>query len=281
MIAVLGAGGQLGSAFVKVLGDSSLPVTRGDLDLTDVGAIEPWVRSTRPQLVINCAAYTAVDAAETDTETARAVNAIAVGALAEATALHGVGLVTFSTDYVFDGEKEAGYVESDDPNPINVYGETKLEGEQLALTAHPGVLVVRTSWLLSLTHRNFLTTILDLLGQGEVSVVDDQRGRATFTDDLVQATMDAVEARVTGTLHLTNQGETSWYELAREIARLSGRDPDLVLPTTSADLDRPARRPANSVLDSERLTSSGIAELAHHGQSLRRAMRHLPTELPG
>ena len=107
-----------------------------------------------------------VDAAETDADTARTVNAVAVGALAEATARREIGFVTFSTDYVFDGEKPTGYVESDQPNPLNVYGATKLEGEQLALDAHPEALIVRTSWLLSPTHRNFLTTMLDLLGQG-------------------------------------------------------------------------------------------------------------------
>jgi dTDP-4-dehydrorhamnose reductase len=253
VIAVVGAKGQLGSAFVRALGDSCLKVTRAELDLTDLAAIAPWVRSVRPELVINCAAYTAVDAAETDVEAARTVNATAVGALAEATARHDVGLVTFSTDYVFDGEKETGYVESDEPNPLNVYGRTKLEGERLALDAHPAPLVLRTSWLLSPTHRNFLTTMLERMAEGEVSVVTDQRGRPTFVDDLARATLDGVAARISGILHLANQGEATWFRLAREIAALAGFDPELVRPTTSAELGRPARRPANSVLDSERL----------------------------
>ncbi len=157
MIAVLGANGQLGSAFVRRLGDRCIAVTRQDLELTDTVSIGAWVDSNKPELVINCAAYTAVDAAENDADTARAVNALAVGALAEATARHGVGFVTFSTDYVFDGEKPTGYVESDPPNPLNVYGKTKLEGEQLAMADHPNALVIRTSWLLSATHHNFLT----------------------------------------------------------------------------------------------------------------------------
>ena len=261
MIAVLGASGQLGSAFVRALGDSCHPVTREELDLADPEAIRPWVESEKPELVINCAAYTAVDAAETDAASARIVNAVAVGALAEATAHHGAGLVTFSTDYVFDGEKKTGYVESDPPGPLNVYGRTKLEGERLALAAHRDVLVVRTSWLLSSTHRNFLTTMLGLLAEGEVSVVTDQRGRPTLVDDLVQATLNAVEVGVSGILHLTNQGETTWFQLAREIAKLAGFDPDLVKPTTSAGLDRPALRPKNSVLDSERLEHVGIDPL--------------------
>ena len=268
MIAVLGANGQLGSAFVRALGDSCLPVTRAGLDLIDVETIEPWVTSVRPDLVINCAAYTAVDAAESDVETARTVNATAVGALAEATARHHVGLVTFSTDYVFDGEKEMGYVESDEPNPLNVYGTTKLEGEQLALGANPNALVVRTSWLLSTTHRNFLTAMLESLPKGDVSVVDDQRGRPTFVDDLVSATLEAVAADASGVLHLANQDETTWFGLAREIAQVAGFDPDLVKPIRSSELDRPALRPSNSVLNSERLPQLAVAEMPSHRQSL-------------
>ena len=268
MIAVLGANGQLGSAFVRELGDACLAVTRADLDLIDVETIEPWVSSVRPDLVINCAAYTAVDAAETDAETARTVNANAVGALADSTARHSLKLVTFSTDYVFDGEKETGYVESDEPNPLNVYGRTKLEGEQVAMAAHSGVLVVRTSWLLSSTHRNFLTTILGKLAEGEVTVVDDQRGRPTLVNDLVQATVNAIEVGATGILHLTNGGETTWFELAREIARVAGFVPELVKPIRSSELDRAAVRPSNSVLNSERLEALGIMELPRYQRGL-------------
>jgi dTDP-4-dehydrorhamnose reductase len=273
VIAVLGANGQLGSAFVRALGNSCLPVTRAGLDLIDVETIEPWMTSVRPDLVVNCAAYTAVDAAESDVETARTVNATAVGALAEATARHHVGLVTFSTDYVFDGEKETGYVESDEPNPLNVYGTTKLEGEQLALGANPNALVVRTSWLLSTTHRNFLTAMLESLPKGDVSVVDDQRGRPTFVDDLVSATLEAVAADASGVLHLANQDETTWFGLAREIAQVAGFDPELVKPIRSSELDRPALRPSNSVLNSERLEELGMQPLPELQPGLEEAVR--------
>ena len=266
MIAVLGANGQLGSAFVRRLGDRCIAVTRQDLELTDTVSIGAWVDSNKPEFLINCAAYTAVDAAENDADTARAVNALAVGALAEATARHGVGFVTFSTDYVFDGEKPTGYVESDPPNPLNVYGKTKLEGEQLAMADHPNALVIRTSWLLSATHHNFLTNMLELLAKGSVEVVDDQRGRPTFVDDLVRGTFAVIGA--SGILHLTNQGETTWYGLAREIAKVAGHSPDLVRPISSSDLDRPARRPANSVLDSERLQLMGVDDLSRHLEAL-------------
>jgi dTDP-4-dehydrorhamnose reductase len=273
VIVVLGANGQLGSAFVHRLGNRCLSVTREDLDLAQCDSIHPWMESVRPELLINCAAYTAVDAAETDPETARNVNAKAVGALAEAAARLGAGLVTFSTDYVFDGEKKMGYVESDLPNPLNVYGRTKLEGEQLALETHPGALVVRTSWLLSPINHNFLATMLEQMANGEVSVVDDQRGRPTLVDDLVRGTLAAVDAGASGVLHLSNQGETTWFALAREIARLAGHDPDVVRPIATASLKRPARRPANSVLDSERLEHLGISPLPQWLTGLGKAVR--------
>jgi len=268
VIAVLGAGGQLGSTFVHRMGDRCLGVTRDDLDLAQPGSIDTWVESVQPDLVINCAAYTAVDAAETDSDTARAVNAVAVGALAETTARRGIGFVTFSTDYVFDGEKPTGYVESDQPNPLNVYGETKHEGERLALDANPDALIVRTSWLISSTHRNFLTTMLGLLADGPVKVVDDQKGRPTFAEDLVTGTLAAIEGNVSGILHLTNQGETTWYGLAREIAELTNIDVDLIQPISSFDLDRPAARPTNSVLDSERQRLTGVDELPPQMEAL-------------
>jgi dTDP-4-dehydrorhamnose reductase len=273
VIAVIGANGQLGSAFVRELGEDCLPITRAVLDLTDLDSIGPWVDAARPDLVINCAAYTDVDAAEGDAVSARAVNTLAVRTLAQATARRGIGLVTFSTDYVFDGEKPTGYVESDQPNPLNVYGKTKVEGELLALDAHPESLIVRTSWLMSATHRNFLTTMLAHLAEGEVSVVDDQRGRPTLADDLVGATFAAVDANAAGILHLTNQGETTWFELAREIAELSGHDRDLVKPITSRTLVRAARRPANSSLDSERLPGWGIPPLQPWRVALEQTVR--------
>ncbi len=165
-------------------------------------------------------------------------------------------------------------MERDQPNPLNVYGGTKLEGEQLALDAHPHPLVIRTSWLLSTTHRNFLNTMLARLAEGEVSVVDDQRGRPTFVDDLVVGTLTAIDAGASGILHLTNQGETTWFDLAREIAELAGHNPGLVKPATSAALDRPATRPKNSVLDSERLAELGIEPLPQWQPGLKEAVKN-------
>lgn len=268
MIAVTGVSGQLGSAFRRRIGDDATYLTRADLDLAEPATVRPVIEGLRPTVVINCAAYTAVDRAEEDADVARAVNAVAVGELAAATRDVGARLVTFSTDYVFDGTKVGAYTEDDEPSPLNVYGATKLEGEQLALAADPKTLVIRTSWVLSGTHPNFATTMLRLIAEGPVQVVDDQTGHPTFVDDLAAATLAAVDVGVTGVLHLTNQGTTTWFGLAREIAELGGLDVERVEPVGTDAFLRPARRPANSVLDSERLAEIGLAPLADYHASL-------------
>ena len=240
-----------------------------------MAAIGPTIEELTPALVINCAAYTAVDDAEEDEATARVVNATAVGELADVTKDIGVRLVTFSTDYVFDGSKEGPYVETDEPKPLSAYGRTKLEGERLALGANPETLVIRTSWLLSGTHPNFAATMLRLIAAGPVTVVDDQHGRPTFVDDLAAGTLEALEAGATGILHLANAGTTTWYDLAREIADLSGLDADRVQPATTDDFPRPARRPANSVLESVRLVELGLDPLPDYHESLDQTVAQL------
>lgn len=277
MIVVLGASGQLGSAFARLLGDSAMPVTRADLDLDDTDRIEGWVKATAPEVLINCAAFTGVDAAESRPHDAYRINAEAVGRLALGAAETDTRLVTFSTDYVFDGSKGQPYVESDEPNPLNVYGSTKAEGERLALQENPDTLVVRTSWVMSSTHDNFIRTILRLLRSGSVSVVDDQIGRPTFVDDLARAVMEAVATGTSGMLHLTNQGETTWCGLAREIAELSGSKGS-VSPITTAESDRAAPRPADTRLESERLQTERLTPLPHYRPSLERAVASIVSE---
>jgi dTDP-4-dehydrorhamnose reductase len=279
VIVVTGVSGQLGSAFRRRLGDGARYLTRADLDLTDVASIRPVIEELRPAVVVSCAAYTAVDRAEEDGEMARLVNATAVEELATVTKDIGARLVTFSTDYVFDGTKEGPYVETDEPHPINAYGRTKLEGERLALAANPQTLVIRTSWVLSGTHPNFAATMLQLVAAGQVSVVDDQRGHPTLVDDLVAATLDAVEVGATGTLHITNRGTTTWFGLAREIAELAGLDVDRVQRVSTDEFPRPAPRPANSVLDSVRFDELGLAPLPDYHQSLDQAVAQLSRRL--
>lgn len=272
MTVVTGSTGQLGTAFRGLLGAGATYLTRDDLDLTNPDAVWPILEALRPAVVINCASYTAVDAAEDDEETAMIVNAEAVGALALATAQLGARLVTFSTDYVFDGTKVGTYVETDPPNPINAYGRTKLAGEEAALEADAEALVIRTSWLLSGTHPNFTATMLRLVEAGPVRVVDDQRGHPTLVDDLAAATLSAIDAGASGLIHLTNSGVTTWYGLARDVAAIAGLDPDRIEPITTAEHTTRARRPENSVLDSVRIDDIGIARLPDYHRSLEVAV---------
>lgn len=275
MIAVLGSTGQLGTAVIERLGNRARPVPRSELDLAETGSIGPWVRSNNPRAIINCAAYTAVDAAESNEETAYLINAVATEELATVAREREIRLITFSTDYVFDGNKKEAYVESDRPNPLSVYGRSKFEGEKLVMARYPEALVIRTSWVLSGTHPNFASTMLGLLRKGSVNVVDDQRGKPTLVRDLALPVVDLVESEIGGVLHITNEGETTWFQLARAIADLGGLDPDRVQPIDTKDFPRPARRPKNSVLDSERLDESHISRLPHHLDSLEDVVQSL------
>jgi dTDP-4-dehydrorhamnose reductase len=276
MIVVTGASGQLGTAFRRLLGDQDVRyLDEEELDFRNFQAISQVIDEIGPSLVVNCAAYTAVDAAEENEDLARLVNATAVGELARATADNGAQFVTFSTDYVFDGTKPVGYVESDQTNPVSVYGATKLEGEGLARAAHPGSLVVRTSWLLSGTHANFASTMIKLISQGPVKVVDDQYGRPTLVDDLARVTLDAIDHGTTGIVHLANEGATTWFGLAREVAAIAGLDADRVTPCPTEEFPRPAPRPANSVLDSERVAGLGIEPMPPYRPGLERIVSNL------
>ncbi len=267
MIVVTGGSGQLGTAFRGLLPGARFP-NRSELDLVDTAAIGPWVEDSGAEAVINCAAYTAVDAAETDEETAHLVNAEAVEEMAQVCARLGIPLVTFSTDYVFDGTKGGPYVEGDVTAPLNAYGRTKRDGERRALAAHPGALVVRSSWVISGTHPNFVATMLRLARSGGLRVVDDQHGCPTVADDLAATTLAALDAGVSGILHLTNQGVTTWHGLAAESVRLAGLDPTLVVPCATEEFPRPAPRPAYSVLASERRAPLGLPDLPHWKDSL-------------
>ncbi len=276
MIVVTGADGQLGTAFRKVLSNDDAFLTRTELDLVDLGSIRATLSALQPSAVINCAAYTAVDAAENEEDLASTVNGHAVGELATYCHDAGARFVTFSTDYVFDGSKEGGYVESDVPNPINAYGRSKLLGERLALEADPDALIIRTSWLLSGTHRNFASTMLRLVAGGDVSVVNDQFGRPTLVDDLALAALEAMAAGLAGVLHLTNSGVTTWFDLARQIADIAGLDSDRVHPCTSAEYPTLAPRPANSILDSERLTNPMPSSEPSLKTAVHSLLRHCP-----
>ncbi len=268
MILVTGGSGQLGTAFREIWPDAWYPTHR-ELDLSDLASLRSSLVDATPDLIVNCAAYTAVDAAEEHEGLATAVNGDAVGVLATYAASHKIPMVTFSTDYVFAGTAKEPYVESHSTDPINAYGRSKLRGEQLALAAYPDSLVVRTSWVISATHRNFVATILRLVRErDEVRVVDDQQGIPTVATDLAAATVAALEAGAGGLLHLTNSGPTTWYQLARRAAAVAGLDVERIVPCSTSEFPTPAVRPAYSVLGSERRESLGLHELPHWESSL-------------
>ena len=276
-ILLTGRSGQIGSALEHALAPLGevIAVDRAGLDLRDADAIKRKIGGLKPAIIVNAAAYTAVDRAEQEERLAFEVNFQGAKELAREAKSIDALLIHFSTDYVFDGEKETAYVESDGPHPLNVYGRTKLEGERLALRANPEILVIRTSWLLSGTHPNFASKMVELISKGPVRVVDDQRGCPTLVDDLVVATNSAIKTRTAGVLHLVNNGQTTWFGLAREIAEIAGLDPDAVSPCPSSEYPRPAKRPLNSVLESERLDELMISRLPHYRQSLETAIRQI------
>jgi len=263
-ILVTGAAGQLGTDVVhdqRGAGNDVRAVDRAALDITDATATRRVVDEWRPAVVVNCAAFTAVDRCETEVELAHAVNEHGVRHLAEACRGSGAHLVHISTDYVFDGTLDRPYREDDDTNPQSVYGRSKLAGELAAIDVLGGdVTIVRTSWVCGEHGHNMVKLVRRLAADGAaMSFVDDQRGCPSFTADLAPALRRLTEQRPGGVVHLTNSGAVSWYEFVREILRTSGYDPARVEPISTADLDppRPAPRPANSVLDHVRWTSLG------------------------
>ena len=277
MIAVTGATGQLGTAFRRLLGDEARYLTRADLDLSDAGSIRPILAGLHPTVLINCAAYTAVDRAESEPVLAGVVNTTAVGVMAEVMADLGGRFVTFSTDYVFDGTSERPYVESDPASPINTYGATKRAGEVAALETYPGSLVIRTSWVLSGTHPNFAATMIRRAREGEVSVVNDQFGHPTLVNDLARSTLATLDTDAAGILHLTNTGVASRYDLAREIVQYADLNADRIHACATADYPTPARRPANSVIDSERLRELGLEPMPPYDPGLEQAVDEILT----
>lgn len=251
-VLVTGAGGMLAEDLITCLSERGYEIValpRSELDITDLGAIRAAVNNFEPELMINCAAYTKVDKAEKEETRALMVNGFGVQNLCLLCQERDIPLVHFSTDYVFDGTKESPYTIHDEPNPISAYGRSKLLGEKYILWLLSKFYLIRTSWLFGLSAKNFIETMLEL-GQREkqISVVNDQRGCPTWTYHLAQAVIDLIETERYGIYHITNSEPTTWFEFAREIFRLSGRDIE-VLPVTSDQFPRPARRPQNSVLD--------------------------------
>jgi dTDP-4-dehydrorhamnose reductase len=267
LIVVLGASGQVGTALTRLLPDA-VSVSRRDFDLAVDDRVPTGVQQLRPDLVVNCAAYNAVDQAEDDEATVFRVNGTAAGTIARWCAEIGARLVTYSSDFVFDGAASTPYLESHPPHPLNAYGRSKLAGEQLVAEAGGSHLIIRTSWVVSATHPNFITSVLRQAQSGGLRVVDDQTGSPTVAADLAAATAAAIAGGGEGFLHLSNQGEATWFELARRAVELAGLDASLVAPCSSEEYPTRAPRPRYSVLGSERLASLGLDPLPPWEQSL-------------
>jgi dTDP-4-dehydrorhamnose reductase len=285
---VTGAGGQLGHdvvACAERAGDDVLAASHERVDVTDRDAVLGAVATWRPDAVVNCAAWTAVDACESDPDRAFTANGLAVRWVAEACARVGAHLVHVSTDYVFDGGLDRPYREWDEPNPQSVYGASKLAGEREALALGSAATVVRTSWVCGEHGANMVRTIMRLVGlvgerddtPGRLAFVDDQRGHPTMTADLAPMLRRLALDRRSGVHHVTNQGAVSWFDFATAVVSAMGRDPAIVRPIATAELDppRPAPRPANSVLDNAVLRAAGIPLLRDFRAPLTELVRAL------
>lgn len=253
---ITGAAGMLGQdvrSAAEGAGHEAIALTRAELDISDAGAVRSALAEAAPDVVVNCAAWTNVDAAETEEAAATLINGTGAGNVAAAAAARGAWTIHISSDYVFDGTGERPYVESDPTGPKSAYGRSKLAGEQQVAAAAPGVhTIVRTSWLFGVGGPCFPATIRRLAGErDQLTVVADQVGCPTFTGHLAEALVELARSRPEGIVHVAGGGACSWYEFAREIVSSCGLSCE-VKPVSTAEFPRPAPRPAYSVLGTER-----------------------------
>ncbi len=277
-ILVTGANGQLGSELRELSVHYSqfewVFADRSVLDLSNLNSIPDYLDSIQPQIIINCAAYTAVDKAETETELADVLNHQAVGVMAQWSASHACRLLHISTDYVFDGNSSTALDEEALTAPINVYGQTKLAGELACMRENPEAIIIRTSWVYSRFGNNFVKTMSRLMQERDsLNVVNDQIGSPTYTADLAQAIMTIITHAhwQAGIYHFSNEGEISWYEFALAIQEISGFD-CLVSGIPSSDYPTPAKRPHYSLLDKSKITTTFGVVVPGYRESLERCM---------
>ena len=259
-VLITGANGQLGHELVRATvaaGHEVVATSHETLDITDKLAVDAAITAARPDVVIHAAAWTAVDACESDPDKAMLVNGTATKYVADAAHAVGAHVVYISTDYVFDGSKTSAYDEEDAPNPQSVYGASKLAGER---ALGPNDAIVRIAWVCGFYGGNMVKTILRLAEQPQLKFVDDQIGNPTFADDAAEMIVRLAIEKRPGTWHVTNQGDVSWYEFAREVLMVAGFDAGKVAPIQTHELQppRPAQRPANSVLNNSSLKRAGI-----------------------
>ncbi|MCU7548025.1 dTDP-4-dehydrorhamnose reductase [Chitinophagaceae bacterium LB-8] len=277
-IIVIGSHGQLGSELKELAsrfkGYQFFFYDKEHLDIVQKDEVDRTIEEIKPDYLVNCAAYTAVDKAETDATLAFAINSEAVRNLAEACTGHNVKLVHVSTDYVFDGKATQPYKESDPVNPANVYGQSKLKGEEEAVQANTDVIIIRTAWVYSTYGANFVKTMLRLMqSRPEIGVVADQYGTPTNAADLAEVIMQIIDGGkwVPGIYHFTNEGLISWFDFANEIKRLSNAS-CTVNPITTEQYPTPAQRPQYSVLDKTKIQQTFGIKLKNWRESLEKCI---------
>lgn len=280
-ILITGCNGQLGNEIQLLQAQYAqhtwLNTDVNELDITDKAAIERFVEANEIDGIVNCAAYTAVDKAESDPQLARKLNADAPAFLAEAVAKRGGWMVQVSTDYVFNGTKHTPYVETDEPCPNSIYGQTKLEGEQAVSKLCPNTMIIRTAWLYSEFGNNFVKTMIRLGREREqLGVIFDQVGTPTYAHDLATVIMTAIDKGIKpGVYHFSNEGVTSWYDFTKSIHRLAGINTCQVSPLHTAEYPTPACRPAYSVLDKTKIKDAYGIEIPHWEESLAKCIAKL------
>lgn len=279
-ILVTGANSQLGNELHVIAPQfpycQFLFVTKAELDITNFNSIIKYFKGHSVDYCINCAAYTAVDKAETDEDQAYLINADAVAILAKICSQNNAQLIHISTDYVFDGTATQPYKETDTTNPVSVYGQSKLHGEELAIKHCPNAIIIRTSWLYSSFKNNFVKTMLRLMKEKEsIHVVNDQFGCPTYAADLALAIMRIIRSKKskvnTGIYHYTNAGITNWYEFAVAIKKITGSN-CIVNPITTAQYPTAAKRPAYSVLDTAKIAATFPVEIQNWELSLEKCL---------
>ena len=283
-ILVTGAKGQLGQEFQQL--EKNFPslnflfVSKNELSIADENAVNTFFKNKQIDICINCAAYTAVDKAETDKETAIAVNAIAVGYLAKACKNHNAKFIHISTDYVFDGKGIKPFTENDQTNPVNFYGQTKLSGELNAIKENEETIIIRTAWVYSSFGNNFVKTMIRLMNEREsIGVVNDQYGCPTFAADLAQAIMQIIVGNnfIAGIYHYSNKGKISWYDFAKEISQQINSH-CVVNEITTSQFPTPASRPSYSVLDTSKIAETFNITITEWKESLQKCLALLKSQ---
>lgn len=280
-ILITGANGQLGNALrLELAGDPNIDAVYTDvedLDITNAEAVENFLRDNAIEMMVNCAAYTAVDRAESDELRAAAINTEAVGIIGQAAGRLGIRVIHISTDYVFSGESYRPYEEKDEPFPQSIYGRTKLEGEGLLTSFCKDAVIIRTAWLYSEFGNNFVKTMLRLAGEREeLGVVSDQIGTPTYAGDLAAAIHAVIRSDEwkPGIYHFTNEGVASWYDFAKSIFEIAGKD-IRVKPLLTSEYPTAARRPMYSVLSKNKIKRTYNIEIPYWRESLEKCIGRL------